>query len=69
MPAMSTSTGGDGEMTVLVITCDCGYVIRGDIEVELISNARNHIDEAHPDQADRVTDEELLSSAERQPIG
>jgi predicted small metal-binding protein len=68
MPAMSTSTGGDGEMTVLVITCDCGYVIRGDIEVELIANCRNHIDEAHPDRADR-TDEDLLSRAERQSIG
>jgi len=64
---MSTSTGGDGEMTVLVHTCPCGYVMRGEIEVELISNVRNHIDEAHPHRAGSVSDEEILSSAERQP--
>jgi predicted small metal-binding protein len=50
----------------LMINCPCGFVIRGDIEVELISNARNHIDEAHPDRAG-ITDEELLADAMEQP--
>jgi predicted small metal-binding protein len=64
---MNESTGGGAEMTVLAITCDCGYVVRGDIEVELISNVRNHIDEAHPDRAGEPSDEEILSFAERKP--
>jgi predicted small metal-binding protein len=51
--------------TILVINCECGYVIRGDIEVELIANARNHIDEAHPEA--ELSDEDLLAEAEVQP--
>jgi predicted small metal-binding protein len=51
--------------TILVITCECGYIIRGEIEPEFLANARNHIDEAHP-EAD-PTDEWLLEMAEEQP--
>ena len=51
--------------TIYVINCECGYVIRGEIEVELISNARNHIDEAHPEA--ELTDDDLLAVAEKQP--
>ena len=52
--------------TILVIKCECGYVIRGDFKVELLSNARNHIDEAHP-EAESLTDDELLAEAVEQP--
>jgi predicted small metal-binding protein len=64
---VSAETGGSGEAVVYVITCDCGFVIRGDVEVELISNARNHIDEAHPEDVGKLSDEELLAEAEKQP--
>jgi hypothetical protein len=47
-----------------VIRCFCGYDIRGETDVELLSGARNHIDEAHPDRADQ-TDEQLLARAEK----
>jgi predicted small metal-binding protein len=53
-------------MNILVINCECGYVIRGEIEVELLANARNHIDEAHP-EATNLSDEELLANAQEQP--
>ena len=52
---------------ILVINCECGYVIRGEIEVELIANARNHIDEAHPEDLGKLSDDELLAEAEVQP--
>ena len=45
--------------------CLCGYKVRGEIEVELIANVRNHIDEAHPENR-TVSDEEILASFERQ---
>lgn len=51
---------------ILVITCDCGYIVRGDIEAELLANVRNHIDEAHPENAG-VPDEDILENAEEQP--
>jgi hypothetical protein len=63
---MSADAGKDEEITILRIICDCGYVVRGDIEVELIANVRNHIDEAHPENAG-VSDEEVLANAERVP--
>ena len=48
-----------------VIMCFCGHKVRGEIDVELLSNARNHIDEAHPERTDQ-TDQQLLARAERQ---
>ena len=48
-----------------VIMCFCGHQVRGEIDVELLSNARNHIDEAHPERTGQ-TDEQLLARAEKQ---
>ena len=48
-----------------VITCFCGHQVRGETDVELLSNARNHIDEAHPERTGQ-TDEQLLARAEKQ---
>ena len=48
-----------------VIACFCGHQVRGETDVELLSNARNHIDEAHPERTDQ-TDEQLLARAEKQ---
>jgi hypothetical protein len=48
-----------------VITCFCGLKLRGETDVELLSNARNHIDEAHPDRSGQ-TDEQLLARVEGQ---
>jgi hypothetical protein len=47
-----------------VITCSCGLKVRGETDIELLSNARNHIDEAHPERSDQ-SDEELLARAEK----
>ena len=48
-----------------VIACFCGHKVRGETDVELLSNARNHIDEAHPERTDQ-TDEQLLARVEKQ---
>jgi predicted small metal-binding protein len=47
-----------------VINCDCGYVVRGETDEELLSGARAHIREAHPDMEGKVSDDELLARAE-----
>jgi hypothetical protein len=49
-----------------VITCFCGQKLRGETDVELLSNARNHIDEAHPERTGQ-TDEQLLARVEKRP--
>ena len=53
------------EVAGLEMMCLCGYVVRGEIEEELVANVRNHIDEAHPENAE-VSDEEILASHRRQ---
>ena len=47
-----------------VINCECGYVVRGEDDDELLRGAREHINEAHPDMAGKVSDEDLLGMAE-----
>jgi predicted small metal-binding protein len=49
-----------------VINCDCGYVVRGEDEDELIQNAEAHIQDAHPDMVGKVSREDLLAQAEEQ---
>lgn len=41
------------------ITCECGYVIRGESEREVVQGARDHIRADHPDLLDKVTDADL----------
>jgi predicted small metal-binding protein len=47
-----------------VINCDCGYVVRGDTDQELLSAAHAHIRDAHPDMEGKVSDDDLLARAE-----
>ena len=47
-----------------VINCECGYVVRGDTDEEVVANGRRHIDEAHPEMAGKVDDKDLLAMAE-----
>jgi predicted small metal-binding protein len=47
-----------------VINCDCGYVVRGETDEELLSEARAHIRDAHPDMEGQVSDDQLLARAE-----
>jgi predicted small metal-binding protein len=47
-----------------LINCECGYVVRGETDEELVQNAERHIGETHPDMVGKVTREDLLSMAE-----
>jgi predicted small metal-binding protein len=47
-----------------VINCDCGFVVRGDTDEELLAAADAHIRDAHPDMVGKVSSDELLASAE-----
>jgi predicted small metal-binding protein len=47
-----------------IINCECGYVARGDTDEELLADARQHIQDQHPDLVGKVSDEELLSQAQ-----
>jgi hypothetical protein len=47
-----------------IIRCDCGYVVQGSTDEELIANARAHIGQMHPDIVEQVDDADLLAMAE-----
>jgi predicted small metal-binding protein len=41
------------------ITCECGYVIRGDSEREVMQGARDHMQADHPELVDKVGEDDL----------
>jgi predicted small metal-binding protein len=47
-----------------VINCECGYVVRGETDDELVEQAEQHIADQHPQMVGKVSREELLASAE-----
>lgn len=44
-----------------VINCDCGHVVRGETDDELVANAQKHAREAHSME---ITREQALAIAE-----
>jgi predicted small metal-binding protein len=47
-----------------LINCECGQVVRGDTDDELIANAEAHIDRDHPDLVGKISRNDLLAMAE-----
>jgi len=47
----------------LIITCECGYMIRGDSESALIASAREHLQANHPAIVGGASDADLLDMA------
>jgi predicted small metal-binding protein len=47
-----------------VINCECGYVVRGETDDELVANAEAHIESDHPDMVGQMSREDLLAMAE-----
>jgi predicted small metal-binding protein len=41
------------------ITCECGYVIRGDTDDEVVQGAQEHIRSDHPELVGKVTGDDL----------
>jgi predicted small metal-binding protein len=41
------------------ITCECGAVIRGEAEAEVIEGARAHMRADHPELVDKVSEDDL----------
>lgn len=49
-----------------VINCECGYVVRGEDDEQLLQRAERHVQESHPELARTVTREDLLAMAEEE---
>ena len=47
-----------------LINCECGQVVRGETDDELVANAQAHVNDAHPELVGKVSRDDLLSMAE-----
>lgn len=47
-----------------VINCECGQVVRGETEEELLRNAEAHIERDHPELVGKISREDLLAMSE-----
>jgi predicted small metal-binding protein len=47
-----------------LINCECGQVVRGETDDELIANAEEHINRDHPELVGKMTRDDLLARAE-----
>ena len=48
-----------------VINCECGQVVRGDTDEQLLANAEAHIARDHPELVGKITREDLLAMSEK----
>jgi predicted small metal-binding protein len=53
------SSRGKEDGMAIQITCECGAVIRGVTDDEVVSGARAHMRADHPDLLGKVTDDDL----------
>ncbi|HKP90240.1 MAG TPA: DUF1059 domain-containing protein [Thermoleophilaceae bacterium] len=50
----------------MILRCECGVTVRGETDDEVVERAEEHIRQNHPDVADDVTREQLLSMSEEE---
>jgi predicted small metal-binding protein len=47
-----------------LVNCECGQVVRGETDDELVRNVEAHVVEHHPDLVGKMTREDMLAMAE-----
>jgi predicted small metal-binding protein len=50
-----------------VIVCECGTMVRGETERELLSEGRRHMSSNHPQIAEQINDSDLLALSQEEP--
>ena len=47
-----------------LINCECGGVVRGETDEELLANAEEHVNRDHPELVGKISRDDLLAMAE-----
>ena len=47
-----------------LINCECGQVVRGRTDDELVANATEHVNRDHPELVGKLTRDDILAMAE-----
>ena len=46
------------------VNCECGALVRGETDDELVAAVTEHVDEHHPDLVGKLSREDILAMAE-----
>jgi len=49
-----------------LVNCECGEVVRGNTDEELLSEIKTHLNRDHPDLVGKVDPKDILSMAEEE---
>jgi len=60
----STERPEDEATMAKVINCECGFVVRGADDEELLRNAEEHVNRDHPELVGKISRDDLLGMAE-----
>lgn len=52
-----------------LINCECGQVLRGATDDELVAGVVAHVDQDHPELVGKISREDILAMAEEDPVG
>jgi predicted small metal-binding protein len=55
-----------GAMMAKVINCECGHVVRGETDDELIAAAEEHVNRVHPELVGKISRADLMAMAEEE---
>ena len=47
-----------------LVNCECGEVVRGNDDDELVRNVTDHVDRHHPELVGKLSREDILAMAE-----
>ncbi len=50
-----------------IIACECGTIVRGDSDQQLLVAGRRHMESNHPAVAAQITDQDILALSEEEP--
>ena len=51
-------------MGAKIINCECGQVVRGETDDELVANVEAHVRDRHPDMVGTMSREQILGMAQ-----
>jgi hypothetical protein len=54
----------EGGHMAKVINCECGQVVDGETDDELVANVEEHVRTSHPELAGKMSREDILAMAE-----
>ncbi len=49
-----------------IVNCECGEVVRGESDGELVARVEAHVREAHPELAGKLSRDDILGMAEEE---